>query len=126
MAAIEAEHGPGARARNRARWRQHVLAQADSGLSLAAYCRQHDLNPKSFHRWRRIFAETAQERMESGESGGEAAQPLFAEVRVSQAQPVSSGVEVCLAGGCVVRVAPDFDAPTLCRVVSALEGRDSC
>lgn len=54
--------------------------------------------------------------------------PLFAEVRVSQTQTPAalSGVEVCLAGGRVVRLAPGFDAPTLCRVVSALEGEDTC
>ena len=126
MAAFLAERGPGRQARNRARWRRHVAAQADSGLSAAAYCRRHGLNPKCFYRWRRILAQGKRDTPGAGAPDVNAAQPLFAEVRVSQAPPASSGVEVCIAGGRVIRVAPGFDAPTLCRVVSALEGNGSC
>jgi len=126
MASIEVEAGPGTRARNRARWRKHLAAQADSGLSVAVYCRQHGLNPKCFYRWRRIFAQGEAVTGATGAPGGEAVRPLFAEVRVSGVGLASSGVEVCLDGGRVVRVAPGFDAPTLCRVVAALEGSDAC
>lgn len=125
MASIEVEAGPGTRARNRARWRKHLAAQADSGLSVGVYCRQYGLNPKCFYRWRRIFAQGEAATGATRLPGG-AAQPLFAEVRVSGVGLAGSGVEVCLAGGRVVRVAPGFDAATLCRVVSALEGRDAC
>jgi len=133
MGAFESERGPGARARNRARWRAHVAAQADSELSAAAYCRAHGLNPKSFSRWKQILlasgevsapVSTQGDARSNGVKRG--AVPVFAEVRISQAQPASSGVEVCLPGGRVVRLAPGFDAPTLCRVVSALEGEDAC
>lgn len=125
MAAFVAERGPGRQARNRARWGRHVAAQPGSGLSAAAYCRRHGLNPKSFYRWRRILAEGARDSAGPGVPD-DAARPLFAEVRVSQAPPASPGVEVLLAGGRVIRVTPGFDAPTLCRVVSALEGNGSC
>ncbi|MFP4500185.1 MAG: IS66 family insertion sequence element accessory protein TnpA [Candidatus Hydrogenedentota bacterium] len=59
MGAFEAERGPGARARNRARWRAHVAAQLGSELSAAAYCRAHGLNPRAFRGgsesyWRRV------------------------------------------------------------------------
>ena len=32
-------------------WSEHVDAAASSGLSKAAYCRQHGLNYKTFLRW---------------------------------------------------------------------------
>jgi transposase-like protein len=39
--------------RSREFWAQHVAACAASGLSRAAYCRQHDLNYWTFNDWRR-------------------------------------------------------------------------
>ena len=35
--------------------RQHLADQAAGPLGVAAYCRQHDLKPASFYRWRRIY-----------------------------------------------------------------------
>jgi|APLak6261659120_1056016.scaffolds.fasta_scaffold27075_2 hypothetical protein len=34
-------------------WHQHVETWHESGLSLAAYCRQQSLNPKTFSAWTR-------------------------------------------------------------------------
>ncbi len=34
-----------------AQCRRHVKAWRESGLSQADYCRQQDLNPKTFSRW---------------------------------------------------------------------------
>ncbi|WP_432741458.1 IS66 family insertion sequence element accessory protein TnpB [Methylobacter sp. G7] len=34
-------------------WRHHVNAWHQSGLSQADYCRQQDINPKTFSRWTR-------------------------------------------------------------------------
>jgi transposase-like protein len=108
------------RAWHRARWREHVEACAASGLSGAAYCRRHGLHRKSFYRWRRIFSQPAEEARSGCVPDGDAGRPLFAEVRLPDTG--STGIEVCVAGGRLVRVAPGFDAATLCRVVSALEG----
>jgi len=36
-------------------WAQHVAAAAASGLSGAAYCRQHGLSAKTFGRWVRLL-----------------------------------------------------------------------
>jgi len=126
MAALTAAGGPGSRRHNRKWWRAHVAAQPRSGLSAAAYCQGHGLNPKCFYRWRRIFAETLGESVDIEGCGEEAGRALFAEVCISQTPLASSGVEVCLGGGRVIRVAPGFDAPTLCRVVSALEDCAPC
>jgi len=37
-------------------WRAAMEAQPKSGLSVAAYCRQHKLPPNSFYTWRRKLA----------------------------------------------------------------------
>ena len=37
-----------------AQCRRHVKAWYESGLSLADYCRQQDVNPKTFSRWARL------------------------------------------------------------------------
>ena len=36
---------------SRAQWLQHVTAWQGSGLSQAAYCREHQLNHSTFHSW---------------------------------------------------------------------------
>jgi len=37
-------------------WRQRVAEQADSGLSVRNFCRQHDLKDVAFYWWRRELA----------------------------------------------------------------------
>ena len=114
------------RAWNRERWREHVAACAESGLTGAAYCRQHGLNPKCFYRWRGIFAEVAEEEHDGGNgaASSDSSRPLFAEVRVEAGcvGALAGGVEVVLAGERRVRVPRGFDAPTLAAVVRVLEG----
>jgi len=119
----------GRRAWNRARWQAHVRAQAESGEPVSAYCRAHGLRPQSFYRWPRIFGdeEAIRSRVptrttppDDARQGRSAA--LFAEVDLAACGLAApSGVEVCLQTGHVVRIARDFDAPTLQRVVAALE-----
>jgi len=38
-------------------WRQHVRQHQDSGLTVRAYCQQHQLTEASFYAWRRTLAE---------------------------------------------------------------------
>ena len=35
------------------KWRRRIAEQRESGLSIAAYCRRHDLTQVSFHYWKR-------------------------------------------------------------------------
>jgi hypothetical protein len=121
----------GSRGRVRAHWVAHVSAQGLSGLSAADYCREHGLRAKSFYRWRRVLRESGElgELLGAGgprpvDSVGIGSNALFAEVvlPVGVTAPAASGVEVALRSGAVVRVSRCFDAETLRRVVSALEG----
>lgn len=86
------------------RWREIVRGHADSGLSVAAYCRRARIPPGSFYAWRRKLRDAA----------------VFAEVRVA---PESSPLELVLPGGRSVLVRPGFDRGTLSALLDTLEPR---
>jgi hypothetical protein len=79
------------------------------------FCARHGLASASFHAWRRVLERRAAER------------PAFVPARVvADATPAqASALEVVLLGGRTVRIAPGFDAATLCRQLTVL-GDESC
>jgi transposase len=94
-------------------WRRRIDQWRTSGLSVPAFCARHGLSTASFYSWRRVLERRAAE------------QPAFAPVQII-ADPVpvrASALEVVLADGRAVRVAPGFDATTLRQLLAVLEGR---
>jgi len=88
------------------RWREIVWGHADSGLSVAAYCRRARVPQSSFYAWRRRLRGAT----------------TFAEVRAAPAAPCNAGVlEVRLPGGRCIVVRPGFDRQTLRDLVATLE-----
>ncbi len=76
-------------------WRRHVKAQAQSELSVAAYCRRHSLREYGFYWWRRELARR------------DAAVPAaFVPVHVKVERPTEErgAVEIVLPGDRRVRV----------------------
>ena len=109
-----------------ARWGEVVWGQAQSGLSVAAYCRRSRVPQSSFYAWRRKLGDMgvppAVRRSAS----------TFAEVRVMPGTVVvgshphdtasEAGVlEVRLAGGRCIVVRAGFDRQTLLELVATLE-----
>jgi hypothetical protein len=92
-------------------WRRWIDQWRASGLSVRAFCARHGLATASFYNWRRVLQRRAAEQV------------VFAPVRVvADAVPArSSALEVVLADGRVVRVAPGFDAATLRPLLAVLE-----
>ena len=101
-----------------ARWREIVRGHAESGLSVAAYCRRTGVPQSSFFAWRRKLRDAA----------------TFAEVRVAPRKAGPGGLhdapaapreanalEVRLAGGRCIVVRPGFDPPTFLALVASLE-----
>jgi hypothetical protein len=91
-----------------ARWREIVRGQADSGLSVAAYCRRARVPQSSFYAWRRKLRDAG----------------TFAEVRVTpeaDAADGSAALELHLPRGRRVIVRPGFDRQTLRDLVATLE-----
>ncbi|MCK4415413.1 MAG: transposase [Candidatus Eisenbacteria sp.] len=99
-----------------ARWRGIVRGQAQSGLSVAAYCRRRRVPQSSFYAWRRKLRDAAG----------------FAEVRVApgsavagshpnDAAPEIDALEVRLPNGRGIVVRPGFDRQTLQVLLDTLE-----
>jgi hypothetical protein len=95
-------------------WRRIVRQWRSSGLSVRDFCAERHLAEANFYFWRRTIARR------------DAQASQFVPVRVlADEEPVSNslsqGLELVLAAGRVVRVAPGFDGPTLQRLLVLLE-----
>ena len=127
MPAVDGRACKRSRAGRREQWRQRVAAQSGSGLSAAAYCREHGLGVNSFYRWRRIFEAEGGSSASAGGIGDSpvSSEPRFAELRIvgTGLAPggAASGVELVLSGERRLRLSPNFDVETLQRAVAALE-----
>jgi hypothetical protein len=99
-------------------WRRHIGRQAASGLTVRAYCFDHDLQESAFYFWRRTLAARDREA---------AAVPAFLPVTVLPPTPpvADSPIDVRLAGGHRVRVRAGCDRELLAAVLALLGGR-SC
>jgi transposase-like protein len=101
--------------RKEQQWRRWIAQWRSSGLSVAAFCARHGLASASFYAWRR----TLQCR--------DAPPAPFVPVRLAEdAAAPASPLEVVLPAGCVVRVAPGFDAATLRQLLAVLRGDQPC
>ena len=100
--------GMSKRSDSASRWRAIVRGQAQSGLSVAAYCRRVRVPASSFYAWRRKLRDTG----------------MFTEVRVTP-EPDSANdhgaLELHLPRGRRVIVRPGFDRQTLRDLVATLE-----
>jgi transposase len=106
-------HGRARDERKEQQWRRWIRQWRASGLSVRAFCARHGLATPSFYHWRRVLDRRAAEKA------------AFLPVQVlADASPArASALEVILADGRAVRVAPGFDAATLRQLLAVLEGR---
>ena len=88
----------------RERWRQLVAQQERSGQSVRAFCRQQKTSEYSFYQWRKRLSEQVPVK--------------FALVEANHVAVVA--VEVTLATGERLRIAPGVDAATLRAVLGVL------
>jgi hypothetical protein len=88
-------------------WRRLIGQQQQSGQSVRAFCKQHRTSEYSFYQWRKRLAERLPTK--------------FALVETHRAAPAAvAAVEVILASGERLRIAPGIDAATLRLVLSVL------
>src|SRR5262249_20863693 len=94
-------------------WRRLLRLWQRSGLSVRAFCEQHDLSQPSFYAWRRTLAQR----------DAQAITFVPVEVLPEPLPPESqaAGLELVLAGGRLLRIGPAFDEPTLRRLLALLE-----
>lgn len=93
-------------------WRSLIAEQEESGTSIAAWCRKHDVRAQTMYWWRSELRRRAQM----------AGEPAFVPVEVISlaAEPRESEVRV-IAGGREVIVGRGVDEELLARVVLLLE-----
>ncbi len=108
-------------------WRDLVQQWLDSGESVRAFCRMHQVPEGSFYAWRRTLAQRGQQAG-SGQSlqdpSGTAGLPLFVPVQWSAV--AVPPFEVVLQCGQVLRVPAGFDAGTLRQLLAVLAEAPSC
>ena len=102
--------------RKEQQWQRWIAQWRASGMSVRAFCDRHGLTTPSFYAWRRVLQQRATEKA------------AFVAVQVVADAPPAQGsaLEVVLADGRAVRVAPGFDAATLRQLLTVLEGEGPC
>jgi hypothetical protein len=115
-----------------AHWRDRLAQRAASGLTIAEWCRRHQISETLLHYWKGAIARRDGGPLKPKRPVGAGAPAPAAFVRVRLAPPLKTpaaaaaavaggGVEIVLAGSRLVRVGAGFDAPTLARVLAVLE-----
>jgi transposase-like protein len=100
-------------------WRRMVREWRASGLSVRAFCEQHEVRQASFYAWRRILAERDAEPKPFVQVG-----VLREEKAVDDGQ--ASGLELRLPRDRVVGIDRGFDEQTLQRLLALLEEGRAC
>lgn len=112
-------------------WRETISQQQVSGLSVAAFCRQQDLGPNTFYKWRNRFkadssrfVQAKKSRM-SDQGGGLMELVVQDASRVAANGPqcvVAKLLEVCLPGGIMLRFHGERSPADVSQYLVALSG----
>jgi hypothetical protein len=98
------------KAERRSHWHALIEKQAESGLSGAAFCRQHHIKVAQFYRWHRRFREHQDQAIAS--SGFMELVPLSGQT--------ASGIRIYLRDGLSIELDRGFDPLTLRNAIEAL------
>jgi len=101
------------RKRVRRDWPAMMQAQADSGLSVAAYCHNQGIAASLFYRWR--------QRCRVAPAAAD-----FVELRPVERSPSASGVAVVTDAGWRLELEPGFDVATLERTLACATRSGVC
>ena len=97
-------------------WRRMVRQWRSSGLSIRDFCAEQQVSEPSFYAWRRRIAQR------DAEPGCFVPVHVLPEVKPPATSDASGqGLELLLGAGRVLRIGPEFDGPTLQRLLGLLE-----
>ena len=91
-------------------WKGHLAGWQSSGLTQAAYCRQHVLSLPSFGYWRRVL----------GRSSLVPLSPALVPILIGEPDPVVEAIEVRLPNGLQVQLPVGMAAARWLPTVQAL------
>ncbi|HWC91041.1 MAG TPA: hypothetical protein VG433_15335 [Pirellulales bacterium] len=107
------------------RWRTLVAEQRRSGLTIAAFCLNHELACSAFHYWKReLLARDAQRR--PPRPAARFLPVVVADAPSASSAPSALPLELALPSGEVLRVPAGFDPATLAQVLAVLRGAPAC
>jgi len=107
------------------RWRALVAEQDCSGLTIAAFCLNHELACSAFHYWKReLRTRDAQRR--SARPTARFLPVVVTDVPSASSAPSALPLELALPSGEVLRVPAGFDSATLAQVLAVLRGAPAC
>ena len=110
---------PAERQARREWWRRQIQRQQQSPLSVAEFCRRHDIKPVTFYSWRRRL----QDPSASPTADGPKPTASAAFVPVSLVDAGSTGqLEIELGNACTVRLKGTVD-PKLLRIAIRAAGQ---
>ena len=101
------------REQRRRQWEKRIARWRTSGVSMAAYCREHEINYAQLVWWRRYLQRAA------------ATSPLTL-IPVLAPAPSRCPIVIRLAGGIGIEVERGFDAGLLSAVVRAVQVTPPC
>jgi transposase len=111
---------------SRRRWslaeKRRIVAESESTAQVSATARRHELLPSQLFTWRRL----AREGRLGGDDGAGFAQAVIAcepAAPAAAASLAANRIEIVLADGLRVSVAPSVDPCALARIIGALERR---
>jgi transposase len=113
---------PHRRAAKQRYWRDHLAAWRRSGLSVSAYCHQHDLAVPTFYLWRRTLEpRPAPPTPSRTDAAASPADTPFVPLRLVGPTATPAVLELVLRGGRVVRVPAGFAPDTLRQLITLAE-----
>jgi transposase-like protein len=102
-----------ARVESEKKWQGLIREQQQSKLSVSAFCRKHGISDQSFYSWRKRLA---------ADRNAEPVRFALVEANASGSEP-HTPLELILASGDRLRIAPGVDAVTLRAVLTVLRER---
>ena|ERR1700722_11633651 len=110
----------------REKWRRIIDAQMITGLTVAAYCRQHELSKGSFYAWKHRLGSAAVGFVEVTAAPPDTAHDGNAGSKASAAGGGAMvgrgcGIEICLRGGRGLLARRGFDGDLLVELIQILE-----
>lgn len=102
-------------------WRNALKRQANSGLSVRAFCQREQLTESAFYAWRRTVAERNGEAKSQTGRGGPPRAPAFLPMMVTDRPARRELIEMELAGGRILRLPESMPVDRLAELVQTLE-----
>jgi len=101
-------------------WLRILQERGDSGKSVRAYCREHDINEKSYYYWQRRLRETAAEMIVDSKNTNvlTISEPTFAEINLPP-QSENSAITIRI-GNAVVEIQGQADSQTIEAIIKSL------